>query len=272
MRYSPTQKLGHQAPKKFRQTKYFNSVEINGDFAYCKSHNFVYQPEKQEELLYNALPCYYTDSRFTDADGLNFYHNAYLTWKRHKDLSLKSCLRVAKKCRNIPKGTIVQIRTSWYYPKKKIDTAYLYKVRKENNFPIEYKIDKPEFSANFTTCEFSKSLTDKLRENGFIVKVFVNSNFLSNMINTAAAYTGSNSFVDSHEDGEVAMAYGYGKKIGFSSHSNSLFGYSNGCENILYNWFGEFNKWSDCIEVSKKLSIDEIVAELKSIKTEPVPA
>jgi hypothetical protein len=148
----------------------------------------------------------------------------------------------------------------------------LYKVRKENNFDIEYKIDLPEFNANFTTCEFSKSLTDKLRENGFIVKVFVNSNFLSNMVNTAAAYTGSASLMDNHEDGEVAMAFGYGKKIGFSSHGNNLFGYSNGCDNILYDWFGEFDKWSRCIEISKKLTVDEIVAELKSVKTEPVTA
>ena len=57
--------VGHQAPKGLRGDNRFSRVDIRGDFAYCVSHNFVYNPEVEEEKLYNAKPCYYTDGRTT---------------------------------------------------------------------------------------------------------------------------------------------------------------------------------------------------------------
>jgi hypothetical protein len=39
-------------------------------------------------------------------------------------------------------------------------------------------------------------------------------------------------------------------------------GYSNGCDNVLFDYFGEFDKWSRCNEISKDLSPKEIVREL----------
>ena len=253
-------KLGHQAPKGCRINK-FNSIEINGDFAYCDSHNFVYNPEIEKEKQYNALPCHYTDGRYQD--GLNFYHSAKLYWTRFKDISLKACIRKTLKCKNIPIGTTVSFNKSWYYVGKNIDNSFKFKVKKENSFNPEYQINLPSYSAHFSNCEYSKELTNELRKNGFIVRIIKNSSFLMDMVNTASAITGKGNFIDSTIDGEIAIAYGYGKKIGFSSFKNDFQGYSNGCENILWDKFNEFNKWSRCEEISKTTPIDEIIDILK---------
>lgn len=71
-------------------------------------------------------------------------------------------------------------------------------------------------------------------------------------------------FIDPTIDGEIAIAHGYGKQIGFSSFNNDFQGYSNGCDNILWDSFGQFNKWSSCIEISKNTPINDIIKELKS--------
>jgi hypothetical protein len=41
-------------------------------------------------------------------------------------------------------------------------------------------------------------------------------------------------------------------------------GYSNGRDNILFDKFGEFNKWSRCNEILKTTPIDEIIEILKN--------
>jgi hypothetical protein len=249
-------KLGHQAPKGYIYGR-FNDVSIRGDFGYCTSHNFVYNKEEEKRKLYHGEPCYYTDIRYRD--GLNFYGNCYLKSSRWEDFSLKTAIRKTLNCRNIPVGTIVDFNKSWYIPGKRLDLSYRFKVRNENKFDLKYEINNPRYSANFNTCEFSLNLTNALRENGFIVSVEErNVNFISSLISTAGAYIGNSIPIES-EDGESAIAYGYGKKIGFSSGKNSLFGYSNGVENILFDYLGEFDKWSRCLQISKNTHIDEIV-------------
>jgi hypothetical protein len=110
--------------------------------------------------------------------------------------------------------------------------------------------------------QWAQELTEELRANGFLVGVSQgNTNFLSNMISTAAAYTGK-SIEPSEEEGQTAIAYGHGMKIGFSTGRNNFMGYSNGCDNVLYDYFQEFDKWSRCLEISKDLSPKEIVLEL----------
>jgi len=254
-------KLGHQAPKGWRVND-FNSIEIEGDFAYCKSHNFVYNSEEEKEKLYNAQPCYYTDKRFIDTIH-NYYGETKLHWTRFKYISLKTCIRKVLKCRNIPVGTIVNFNKSWYVSKFKIDNSYKFKIKKENKLDINFEINMPEYFENFTNCEFSKELTNKLRENGFIVSVTKNESFLTNMFNTAIALTGKKGFENSEIEGDIAIAYGYGKKIGYSSFKNDFMGYSNGCDNILWDKFGEFDKWSRCNEIPKTESIDKIIEILK---------
>jgi len=253
-------KLGHQAPKNYKINK-FNSIEIKGDLAYCESHDFVYDSEIEEKKLYDGEACYYTDNRFIDGH-FNYYKNTILYWRRWEDISLKSCVRRTLQCKNIPVGTIIDFNKSWYTVGKKINNSFKFKIKKENKFDVDYKINSSNYFKNFTNCNFSQELTKKLRENGFIVSVEQNSNFLMNMVNTASSYTGGK-IEDTTIDGEIAVAYGHGKKIGFSSFDNDYMGYSNGCDYILWDKFGNFNKWSQCEEITKGGSIDEIIEILK---------
>ncbi|MDA3780208.1 MAG: hypothetical protein PF487_08355 [Bacteroidales bacterium] len=255
--------LGHQAPKGFKVNKInrFNSIEISGDLHYCYSHNFVYNCEKEESKLYNAEPCYYTDNRFVD-DTNNFFKNTYLYWTRWSSISLKACIRRTLQTKNIPVGTIVDFKKSWYYRCRNIDNGYKFKIRKFNPLDIKYEINMPKYKRNFDNDVFSQKLTDTLRAKGFIVGVSKgNPNFISKMISTAAAYKGNQLDV-TDDDGQSAVAYGHGRIIGFSTSKNNFRGYSNGCENILYDFHGKFNKWSQCIEIHKSTPIDEIIKEL----------
>lgn len=266
MRRRNSNKLGHQAPKGWRHNL-FTSIEIEGDFAHCESHNFVYNSEIEEEKLYNAQPCYYTDKRFYDG-AFNFSGNCKLYWRRREPISLRSCVRRTMNCKGIPVGTIVSFQKDWYYPGKRLDLSYAFKVKKDNPIDIQYQVSHPSYFKNFNTCEFSKNLTDKLRENGFLVSVQnKNPDFIMGMIKTAAAYTGQVIDKDDDDGGEIAVAYGHGKIIGFSSGKNSFRGYSDGCENILYDYFGEFDKWSRCNWIKKGTDIDEIIKKLKESKS-----
>lgn len=254
-------KLGHRAPKGWRLNSSFNNISISGDYAYCASHNFVYNTEVEKYLLYHGFPCYYTDIRYRDTVH-NYYKSTYLYKARGEkfSLSLKSCIRRVLKCRNIPVGTHVQIGRDWYYPGKNIDPSFYMKVKKENKFDPKYEINNPKFTYNFNTCEFSKNLTDALRQNGFIVEVEnKNPDFLMGMIATATMYKNGVYEEPEPDEGEIAIAYGHGMKIGYSSRRDTFMGYSNGCDSILYDYFGEFDKWSRCIEISKETPIDEII-------------
>ncbi len=256
-------KLGHQEPKGWRVNRY-NSIELNGDFAYCKSHNFVYNPEVEKFKLYMGQPCYFTDTRFIDTIH-NYFHSCKLYWSRSKKpISLKSCIRRTLACRNIPVGTIVEFCQNWYYPGKKFRNFYAFKIKKENNFSPKFEINDPEFFNDFKTCEFSKKLTEALRANGFIVRVKnKNPDFLMGMVSTATLYSSGKYEEPKDDGGEIGVAYGHGKKIGFSSGKNSFMGYSKGCKNILWDMYGEFDKWSRCNEIPKTTSIDEIIEILK---------
>lgn len=250
-------KIGHQAPIG-RRVNTFNSIEIEGDFSYCISHNFVYNSEQEKEKLYNGKPCYYTDKRFYDSMH-NSYHRCKLHWTRWSDISLKACIRKVMRCKNIPIGTVISFEKSWYEVGSKFRNHFNFKVKKENKLDLQFEINHPSYSQQFTNCEFSKKLTEALRENGFIVSIKQNESFLGNLVNSAIAYTGSKELQDTTIEGDVAVAYGYGKKIGFSSFNNDFFGYSNGCKNILWDRFGEFDKWSRCNEIDKTTSIEDIL-------------
>lgn len=250
-------KLGHQAPKGWRINE-CNSILIEGDLHYCWSHDFVYNVEVEEEKLYNGEACYYTDDRFYTPFGLNFYKDAYL-YNHRTSISIKAAIRRTLRCKGIPVGTIVNFNKSYYHLGKKFRNSFIFKVKKDNPIDFEYEISKPLYSANFSNCKRSQKLVEALRANGFIVSVFKdNNNFISSMVSTAAAVVGKEIEVKK-EDGEVAIAYGHGKKIGFSSHDNNLFGYSCGVESILWDCFGYFNKWSQCNEISKKTKLEDIV-------------
>lgn len=257
-------KIGHQAPKRYRYNRYFNYITIRGDLHYCQSHDFVYDCVEEERKLYNAQPCYYTDYRYVDSRH-NYYKDCHLYFSRSRwkqDITLKACIRKTLKCRNIPIGTIVEFTRDWHFSDKKIDLRYCFKVKKENNFDPKYEINSPQYFRNFDNDKWAQELTEELRANGFIVAVSRgNTNFLSNMISTAAAYTGQ--YIEaSQEEGQTAIAYGHGMKIGFSTGRDTFMGYSCGSDSVLYDYFQEFDKWSRCNEISKDRSPKEIVQEL----------
>lgn len=265
-------KLGHQAPKKWRYNRYFNYINIHGDLHYCHSHNFVYNEVEEERKLYNAKPCYHTDGRYFDSQ-YNYFKECYLYHTRrewNQDISLKSCIRKTLQCRNIPVGTIVEFQHDWYIQRKSgeiIPMEYKFKVRKENCFNPKYKINLAKFSRNFDNCEKSQQLTDTLRANGFLVDVSKgNPDFIMDMIATATKYSTGKRGEDREAGGQIAVAYGHGMMIGFSSGDNSFRGYSNGRKSVLYDYFGEFNKWSQCYEIDKDIPADEIINILLKTK------
>lgn len=252
-------KNGHQCSGRY-VSNWFNEISVP-NMAYCKSHNFVYDPELEEVKLYNGLPCFYTDNRYRNS-MLNFYGDCKIYMNRRMYLSLKGCIRRTMKLKGLPKGSIVKFTKGYYHPGTHVDNSYHFKVKSSKPVDVEYEINSPGYSANFNTCDFSKQLTDVLRSNGFIVNVeSKNPNFLSGMIAMASAFKGNPIEVD-NEGGESAVAYGHGMKIGYSSNRESLYGYHSGCDNVLFAYFGHFNKWSQCRELSKDLSVDEIVASL----------
>ena len=254
-------KFGWQAPIGARYNT-FNYIRIEGDLHYCISHNFVYNVKEHQKLLYWGKPCYYTDNRFIDSLH-NYYYECNLFWKRSikKGISLKSCIRRVNKCHNIPEGTIVRFEKSWHIPNKKSSLDFIYKTKNEKIHPLTFEINIPEYFTNFKTCEFSYRLTNELRKNGFIVNVqSKNSSFILGMFKTALLYTGKDSSdFEDQNDGEIATAYGHGLKIGFSSGNNNYRGYHNGCDNILFDFYEEFDKWSRCWEIEKTKSPEEIV-------------
>lgn len=264
-------KRGFQSPKEYRANE-FHHINIDGLLHYCPSHHFVFDTEKEEEKLYNAQPCMYTDGRYSDG-RYNFFHQTQLyfarahkvklhdnKWckvnrnpkKRKKPISLKSCLRRMRKLKGLPKGTLVKFYPDWSYTG--IDQNYVYIENRENNFQPEYEINYNSFSKNFLNDNHSVELVNLLRSEGFIVSV----------------YNCNPGFIYSEEEGEYAVAYGYGKKIGFSSNKNSFRGYSNGIDNILYDFYGEFDKWSRCVEIKKDTPIETIIKILKETVSEDI--
>jgi hypothetical protein len=233
-------KLGHQAPKEFRVNE-FNYIELTRDLIYCKEGNFVYSYAAEQEKLHNGLPCIYTDTRFNPEKGIHYY-NHEMFWNRRKAISLKACMRRARKCFNIPVGTLLTFKKSWYVQsknKKVVNGSFLYKVRKENKKEITYEVNTPRFFTQFPHPGFAQELCDALRVNGFLVDV------------------GGMEYYD----GTHAVAYGHGKVIGFSD-SNTVFGYGSGAENVLWDQVGWFDKWSKCDRIPETTPIPEILAIL----------
>jgi hypothetical protein len=228
-------KLGHQAPSGLRLNR-FNYVGLSDtNLKYCDSHNFVFDSEEENRKLHNGEACFYTDRRYSEYSG-DSYKELRLYSGRFSPISLKSCIRRVRRCKNIPVGTVMEFDCSWYYVHAKHQNKYLFKIREDVKFDPGYEVNKPSFYANFSTDERAAELVGKLRENGFLVSV-VNG------------------------DKEYAVAYGYGKRAGITSHDNSfLSAHSTG--SVLWDWNEEFNKWSQCNEIPKDTPIDEIVLTL----------
>jgi len=241
-------KMGFQAQKGNR-VKRFNYIHINGDLHYCESHNFMYNSDEESKKLHNGEACYYTDNRFYDGD-FNYFKSTYLHFSRYsktmygKSISLKAALRKVKNCKGIPKNTIVEFNQDWHIGKQ--DHSYLYKNKEYHPVNINYEVNSISFHDNFKCDEKMKSMVDLLRKNGFLVAVY----------NTNPGY------LIGENPGEFAIAYGHGKRVGFSSNNDTFRGYSNGEDNVLWDKYGEFDKWSRCYEIPKQNTINEILMKL----------
>lgn len=262
--------IGYQAPKGRRLNSGFNRIEVR-KMHYCWSHDFWFNTEEQDRLLHEGKPCFYTDCY---GEGRhNFYGEGCMFFvNKHYGITLKKAIRMVKRTRNLPVGTIVEIGHPYYgigkKSKKSFSFAYNFKITKENKFDPQYEVSRPSFSDNFNTDQKAKDLTDLLRANGFLVSVSSkNTNFISGMIASAAVYVGKEMEADD-EEGEIATAYGHGLRVGYSANNSTFRGYSYGVKNILFDKWDEFNKWSQCREISKETSNEEILQILLNVKNE----
>lgn len=241
----------------------FNKIDVS-DAAYCDSHNFLFDSDAEERKLYNAQPCHYTDSRYYSSPFTNSYGGCTILWSRLVDKPLKYLLNVIKEVRNASGYDFVI--ESDYYVKGAGHFKYIVK-GSDNKFDPEYRIDESWKTGNFSCDPKAAALVDRLRAEGFIVEMKKNQGFLTTMLNTALAVTGKEP-IENPPVEECCIAYGYGKKIGFSSNKASLFGYSYGEDNILYDYYGYFAKWSRCEQIPKDTDSEEIIKILKSERDE----
>lgn len=262
-------KRGYRCAKAWRP-RTFGLIHIEGDLHFSPDGNFVYNTKIEEDKLYMGKPCIYTDTRFDTEEGMNYYHSTYLYHSRRNfdnlrrssefrkpnrtprdwgklPISLKSCVRKVRKIKGIPKGTLIEFGNHFYYPGSKNIPSYNYIHNgKDADYMPDYQINAECYTARFTTDEWANELCDKLRAAGFLVSVW-NSN---------------PGFIYGESEGEIATAFGFNKKIGFSTGNNDFRGYGNGCENVLYDYRGYFNKWSQALAISKITPIDDIVRKL----------
>jgi hypothetical protein len=264
-------KRGYRCAKEWRPT-HFGVIHIDGDLHFCSDGKFVFNSKKEEDKLYMGQPCIYTDIRFDAEKDMNYYKSTYLYHSRRSfdglirknrkwckvnrtprdwgklPISLKSCIRKVRKIKGITKGTVIEFGNHWYYPKSGNIPSYVYIHNGKNaNYTPDYEINADCYKARFTDDVWANELCDKLRAAGFIVQVF-NEN---------------PGFIFGESEGEIAMAYGFNKKIGFSTGDNDFRGYNNGCKNVLYDYRNYFDKWSKALEISKTTPIDDIVSQLK---------
>jgi hypothetical protein len=225
-----------------KRSTYFNEVRIesfeDSHPQLCLSHRFYFDKNEESKKLYDGQPCFYTDDRFTQ--GNNWYKMTAFPLGK-PEISLKSAIRLVNSYRNIPEGTVV----SFYI--NGLGILYEYRVKNSKTFIPDYTLSKDYLLV--PTDSWMKELTLALRENGFIVRIRENLNFL----------------VESPDDfakGEIALAHGHGKVIGFSKGNFDYRGYQNGCGHILWDKFGEFDKWSRAKEIKKSTSIQEIISTL----------
>lgn len=262
-------KLGYQAPKPRRINYKFMTASVR-DFHYCYSHDFWYSPEEQDRLLHYGQPCYYTDG-YMDSPS-NSYRQGDLPWRRRgkKGYSLKGLIRIFKKTRNLPVGTIVDFQHNYYLAGRKsgfgCSLGYKFKVKKENHFNPDYQVLRPDFFANFINDKKCEELVNILRSNGFLVKVSWAVDHLYK-VNEDGQYiydTDGSAIKEVPEEQrhQYAIAYGHGLRVGFSEKKFPLHGYSYGVPDVLFDYWDEFNKWSQTVGISKEESNEEILKTL----------
>ena len=240
-------KLGHQAPIGVRVNT-CQDITVDGRFKYNPKYNLVYDHKKESYKLHQGQACYFTDARFNALSEQQFsYINDELTFLNldceGKNISHKAAIRKILRCKGFPVNTLVTFHKSWKYKKHQfLDNSFIFKIKKDN--PVSYNITEPSFFANVTLCDKAQELVVALRSNGFLVSVIKN---------TLDDYT---------EWQEVAIAYGYGKKVGFSPIGMPVQHCYYGLDRVLWDTYENFGTWSRCNYIPMSLPTENIVSVL----------
>ena len=217
----------------------FYSIELpyTTRLKFCKSHSFIFSEEDEKRKLSNAEPCFYTDDKYSGESS-----RIGIGKRNKKTKSLKTAIRHCNKYKEyLPKGVIFNILNKNYLIKKSGKTQSLhveYKPKSDSKVFNDYEITQTtELINNFNNDEKLNELVTVMRNLGFLVYVSENT----------------------YEGNTQALAYGHNKMIGFSELNTRYNDYYNGKDYILWDNFDEFNKWSTAEEISKDLSINEII-------------
>ena len=143
----------------------------------------------------------------------------------------------------IPDNTLIEFGVDYYYPGRKLNLKYKWKNNKKYKFPFKYEVNGPEYLANFNDDNKVNELINLMRQNGFLVEVF----------------NGNSHRLIGECEGQMALCFGHGKKIGISSNNDTYQGYHQGINNILFDYFDNFNKWSDAYRIPKTIDNNEIL-------------
>lgn len=229
----------HTQPRGTRQNYGWRHVFIEGDspIGYCESFNAIFNHSDQTKLLYQGKPSIYTDNRFW---GFSQWINLGKT--------TKAVIRNAGKLVNISNEEVTLIvnnRFRWENRLGKFQSPEL-----KVTVPVTHEL--PLFEKHYGNLDFLTDpkiieLTHALKENGFFFRIYKNTGFLAG----------------GDMGGYSVFVYGENKRIGLSEFNHTFLGYDYGCDNILWDYYDEFDKWSRCYEIPKTNSVSEIIKELK---------
>jgi hypothetical protein len=198
---------------------------------------------EQEELLYNGKPCIYTDNNYS-TEYNEYNYNINITKKR-SGVSLKTVMRKINKYKNLTNETILlKIRNANYFPRLKMDLGVIFKMKPTNDIVTFNK------SKIFTDTSIIKD--GKIKE---IIDILIKLDF--NIFKEE---------FDENYDGtvikDIFVVYGANRKIGITQFDDTIYGYTDAMENILYDDYDEFDKWSRCKKIPKSNSVNDIINEI----------
>jgi hypothetical protein len=227
--------------------------------------------EDENRKLHYGEPCSYLDSRIYQDD---FVSSSYFTRYRKKKYSKKQILNILDGIYNVDKGAYMVISSNQQLVRKSTNEKKRFKLYHKPSYKrFRFRndlIQSPAFTSNFKNDEKANELITKLRAIGFVCKIQFEKEYIYDLEQGQTEYNGRSITSENINENltlnsievECAVCYGMGIRIGISENKFSLFGYSNGCDNILFDKYDYFNKWSQCEEISKDNTIDEIITKL----------
>ena len=235
---------------------------------------------KQVDLKFEGKPCIFTDDDY-ELFNNNYYenHGFYLPGGRRKPGTLGSAIKKIRKMEQVfPTGTVLKLVNKSYYKDDNTgQTASLdleYKTtRKFQGYQETFSVSKQSYLSEIPDDNIVREFVKQMRENGFLVQVTDNEQYCD--ADHPDAY---DSLAEYHMPSPSWMrpsfaAYftGHGIEGGISYPGETLFGYTNGINNVLFDYKDEFNKWSRCYELKKPTNTEEVnrlVQELVTAKIE----